>query len=214
MLQLDNITFRHTSQAEVYRFTMALPAGKIATVHGNSGSGKSTLLDLIAGFLIPHSGNLLWQGRSFLHQRPQDRPITIVFQRNNLFEHRSALDNVLVGIDPSLPRQGTAYQKACTALKKVGLTNHLTQRVSTLSGGQQQRVAIARASIRNRGVVLLDEPFSALDQVTRLEMLDLVKQVAREQQSAMIMVTHDQRDADIIADHRYFLRDGKLRLLQ
>jgi thiamine transport system ATP-binding protein len=214
MLQLDKLAFRYTPQTPSYQFSLTVAAGHIATIHGKSGSGKSTLLDLIAGFLVARSGTLSWQGKSFLHLRPKDRPVTFVFQRNNLFEHRSAIENVLVGIDPTLPRRGSNYESARSALEQVGLGGHIMQRVSTLSGGQQQRVAIARASLRNKGIILLDEPFSALDPETRTDMLRLVQHIARHQQSALIMVTHDQRDADIIADHRYQLQDGELYLQQ
>lgn len=210
MLLLDNLAFRYTPASTNYQFSLTLPAGKIATVHGKSGSGKSTLLDLIAGFLQPVSGQLLWNQQSFAHLRPKDRPVTFVFQRNNLFEHRSALDNVLVGIDPSLPKQGANYQSAVGALTRVGLSHQINQRVSTLSGGQQQRVALARASLRNKGLLLLDEPFSALDPSTRTDMLTLVKRLATEQNNAVIMVTHDQRDADAIADQRYQITEASL----
>ncbi|MEM7255802.1 MAG: ATP-binding cassette domain-containing protein [Pseudomonadota bacterium] len=212
MLLLDNLVFQYTPDTPTYRFSLSLAAGDIATVHGLSGSGKSTLLDLIAGFLQPSSGELLWHRESFTGKRPKDRPVTFVFQRNNLFEHRSAIDNVLIGIDPTLKKHGQNYQQAVNALGTVGLSNHVNQRVSTLSGGQQQRVALARASLRNKGILLLDEPFSALDPSTRHDMLLLVQQLAAAQNNAVIMVTHDQRDADAIASHRYRIQQGELQL--
>lgn len=210
MLKLDNVVFSYTANTNPYHFSLTLDRGEIATVHGRSGSGKSTLLDLIAGFLHPASGEFYWCGQAFTHFAPSLRPVTSVFQRNNLFEHRTALDNVLVGINPSLPKHGVDVNRAIQALADVGLEKQTYQRASTLSGGQQQRVAIARVSLRNKGIVLLDEPFSALDPQTRSDMLTLVKALARNQDSAIVMVTHDQRDADAIADVQFDLIDGEL----
>ena len=210
MLNLDNIVFRYTEDTSPYRFSLNLERGEIATVHGRSGSGKSTLLDLIAGFQRPASGEIYWCGQAFTHLAPKLRPVTSVFQRNNLFEHRTALDNVLVGINPSLPKHGADVSRAIQALADVGLEKQTYQRASTLSGGQQQRVAIARVSLRDKGVVLLDEPFSALDPQTRGDMLTLVEALAQDQDSTIIMVTHDQRDADAIADIQFELIDGEL----
>jgi thiamine transport system ATP-binding protein len=214
MLLLDNIVFSYKANTNQYRFSLELARGKIATVHGRSGSGKSTLLDLIAGFLQPQGGAMYWRGNAFTGQPPNLRPVTTIFQRNNLFEHRSALDNVVVGVDPSLPKQGENVDRAIEALKYVGLEKQIHQRAVTLSGGQQQRVAIARVILRRQGIVLLDEPFSALDPQTRNDMLALIKTLATEQQSAVIMVTHDQRDADAIADSQFLLHNGELTAKQ
>ena len=214
MLLIDNIVFSYKANTDQYRFALELARGKIATVHGRSGSGKSTLLDLIAGFLQPQSGEMYWRSTAFTNQPPNRRPVTTIFQRNNLFEHRSALDNVVVGVDRSLPKQGEAVDRAIEALRFVGLEKQIYQRAITLSGGQQQRVAIARVMLRKHGIVLLDEPFSALDPQTRQDMLALIKALATEQQSAVIMVTHDQRDADAIADSQFLLHNGELTTRQ
>ncbi len=210
MLLIDQITFSYATDATPYCFSLTLERGKIATVHGQSGSGKSTLLDLIAGFLQPRSGELYWGNEAFTRKPPNLRPVTTIFQRNNLFEHRTALDNVVVGINPSLPKHGNEVDRAIDALKRVGLTDQIYQRAATLSGGQQQRVAIARVMLREQGIVLLDEPFSALDPQTRAEMLALIQTLAKEQQSTVVMVTHDQRDADAIADVQFQLHNHEL----
>ncbi len=210
MLLVDQITFSYATDATPYCFSLTLERGKIATVHGQSGSGKSTLLDLIAGFLQPRSGELYWGNEAFTRKPPNLRPVTTIFQRNNLFEHRTALDNVVVGINPSLPKHGNEVDRAIDALKRVGLTDQIYQRAATLSGGQQQRVAIARVMLREQGIVLLDEPFSALDPQTRAEMLALIQTLAKEQQSTVVMVTHDQRDADAIADVQFQLHNHEL----
>ena len=213
MLRLDNLTFQYSEQATLYNFSLQVERAKVIAISGRSGSGKSTLLDLIAGFLKPLSGDLYWEQQNITHLAPDKRPVTTLFQKNNLFEHRNAIDNVVVGINPAIPKKGPDTEKAKNALDAVGLSNHHLQQVNSLSGGQRQRVAIARALIRQRGIVLLDEPLSALDTQTRDEMLSLIKALAVRQQYAVIMVTHDLRDSDAIADSHYEVIDGSLNQL-
>ncbi|OED36363.1 hypothetical protein AB833_27460 [Chromatiales bacterium (ex Bugula neritina AB1)] len=210
MLQLDSLHFRHTRDTRLYQFSLSVPRGSIAAVCGKSGSGKSTLLDLIAGFLLPISGNIYWDDKPITSLAPDKRPVTTVFQKNNLFEHRNALDNVVVGIDPAIPSSGSSVEKARQALASVGLQGFENQQVSTLSGGQQQRVSIARALLRPSEVILLDEPFSALDNETKAEIRSLIRQLADGASRAIVMVTHDDDDTKAIADSRYRLEHGKL----
>lgn len=210
MLRLESVRFRYPGSDTSYDFSMQVAAGKITCISGRSGSGKSTLLDLIAGFLKPVDGNLMWRDINFTQLSPDKRPVTTVFQQHNLFEHRNALDNVVVGINPKIPKKGRDAELAASALKSVGLQDFIQTRVSLLSGGQQQRVAIARAILRDTGVILLDEPFSALDQETRADMLQLVRTLATEKARAVIMVTHDLRDCAAIADSHYEIEHGQL----
>lgn len=211
MLKLEDVSFRYPRSETTYHFTMQIGAGEITCVSGRSGSGKSTLLDLIAGFLQPDAGSLSWQNNNFTLYPPDKRPVTTVFQHNNLFEHRNALDNVVIGINPKLPRKGHEVEKAKAALESVGLQEFIHTNVNLLSGGQQQRVAIARAVLRDSSVILLDEPFSALDQETRSEMLLLVRNLATENARAVMMVTHDLRDCASIADSHYEVEQGQLQ---
>jgi len=213
MLQLDKLTFQYPGSATQYNFSLNAEKAKVIAISGRSGSGKSTLLDLIAGFLAPISGSLYWEQKNITSLAPDKRPVTTLFQKNNLFEHRNAIDNVVVGINPSIPKKGPDTDKAKQALDAVGLGDHHLQRVNSLSGGQRQRVAIARALIRQRGIVLLDEPLSALDTQTRDEMLTLIRALAEHQHYTVIMVTHDHRDSDAIADDHYEVIDGSLRQL-
>lgn len=214
MLIIDHLTFRHDKHSLLYDFSLSAEKSTITAISGRSGSGKSTLLDLIAGFQQPASGGLTWNQQNIAHLPPAQRPVTTLFQNNNLFEHRTTLDNVVVGINPSIPASGEDVDKAQHALDSVGLSGYATQRVNKLSGGQRQRVAIARALIGDRGIVLLDEPLSALDQQTRLEMLPLIRGLADKRQYALIMVTHDLADSEAIADHHYEIDNGKLTLLR
>ena len=210
MLKLENVRFRYSGSDTRYDFSMQVAAGEITCISGRSGSGKSTLLDLIAGFQQPVDGNLMWRDINFTQLPPDKRPVTTVFQQHNLFEHRDALDNVVVGINPKIPKKGRDAELAESALVSVGLQDFIHTRVNLLSGGQQQRVAIARAILRDAGVILLDEPFSALDQETRADMLQLVRTLATEKARAVIMVTHDLRDCEAIADSHYEIEHGQL----
>jgi len=212
MLTLEAVEFRYPEAPYAYHFSMQVQPGEIACVSGRSGSGKSTLLDLIAGFLTPISGEIVFADQKLTHLPPDKRPVSIVFQRNNLFEHRNALDNVVVGIDSRVPKKGPAVERARQILSEVGLANFEQTRVSDLSGGQQQRVAIARAIVRQSRIILLDEPFSALDQQTRSEMLSSVRLLASDQNRAIIMVTHDLRDCRAVANSHYVVEEGQLRL--
>lgn len=211
MLHLDSVKFQYNRESTLYDFSLSLMPAQVIGISGVSGSGKSTLLDLIAGFLTPVSGSIWWGDHEITHRAPHLRPVTTVFQKHNLFEHRSAVDNVVVGINSRVPKKGPDVELAHAALQEVGLADFTHVRVDKLSGGQQQRVAIARAMIRESKVILLDEPFSALDQDTRQSMLSLVRTLANDKQCAILMVTHDLRDCNAIADKVFVTEDGTLK---
>ena len=212
MLKLEALCYRHPGKTDGYEFSLKIGTGEIAGITGRSGSGKSTLLDLISGFLTPFSGVLTWEGADLLRLPPEKRPVTILFQNNNLFDHLSAENNVALGINTSLrlsDRERSRVEEALYAVSLKGLGQH---RAGKLSGGEQQRIALARALVRKTPVLLLDEPFSALDTATRRSMLDLVRNIAHEHDRAVVMVTHDVRDCKAIADNHYSLSEGELHL--
>ena len=149
--------------------------GQIIALIGPSGAGKSTLLAAIAGFLEPTAGRILWDAQDLTGVAPGARPMSMLFQDNNLFPHLTAAQNVSLGLRPDL-RLATAENKAVdVALADVGLEGFGLRKPSALSGGQQSRVALARVLVANRPLVLLDEPFAALGPALKEEMLDLVK---------------------------------------
>nr|WP_255769592.1 ATP-binding cassette domain-containing protein [Maritalea mediterranea] len=181
---------------------MRVEAGEILGISGRSGSGKSTLLDLIAGFLRPQHGTILLDDRDLTPLKTEDRPISILFQKDNVFEHLTAQKNVELGLDE--PKDATAL------LAKVDLTGFEKSRCAELSGGQQQRVALARTLGRNRPILLLDEPFSALDDQTADEMRQLVRQLVTEKGWHAILVSHHQKDLTELATRQLSLREGQL----
>ncbi len=205
MLALDHVTFGYGA-APTYDFTMEAAAGEVTAIRGASGSGKSTLLDLIAGFLMPAAGTIRIEGAVVNGLPPEQRPVSILFQSETLFEHLSATRNVALG----LPRPDPARVGA--ALAELGLADLANQRAATLSGGQKQRVALARTLLRDKPVLLLDEPFSALDDETRATTRGLVQSLTRKQKWATVLVTHHADDIGAIADRVYRLEAGRLTL--
>jgi thiamine transport system ATP-binding protein len=188
---------------------LALPERAICAIVGPSGAGKSTLLNVIAGFFAADRGRVLWNGRPIDHLPPGDRPVSIVFQDNNLFPHLTAFQNVALGMRPSLRLAPAETRQVEDALERVGLAGYGARRPGELSGGQQSRVALARVLVRGKPLVLLDEPFSALGPALRIEMLDLVKAVAADTGATVLMVSHDPDDARRIADLTIYLGEGR-----
>jgi len=214
MLKLDNLAFHYRDAGEEhrYQFNLQADAGEIVGLTGRSGSGKSTCLDLIAGFLRPTSGAVLVNCEDITQLPPGRRPVTILFQRNNLFEHMTAAENVALGINTSLNLSAPQKDQVVTAINSVGLEKQSNQLSRTLSGGEQQRIALARSLVRGKPVLLLDEPFSALDATVRDEMLLLVRTIVTEKNLIALMVTHDISDCDKVADRHYILDGDKIEI--
>lgn len=209
MLEIRNLRLDYEGVPMIYDF--ALDTGQCLSLIGPSGGGKTTLLNLIAGFETPVSGQLTFRGQDLLPLPPQQRPVTMLFQEHNLFPHLSAFQNVALGVKPTLKLSGEATEKVNQALDRVGL-NDLGQRLpGELSGGQRQRVALARSLVRNRPLLLLDEPFSALDPGRRARMLALVDELRQEQGLTIVMASHAPEDARKIADRVAFIADGRIQ---
>jgi len=207
-LQVEGLAFRYEDMAMV--FDLALARGGCLALLGPSGAGKSTLLSLIAGFERPLAGRVLIAGQDVTAWKPADRPVTSLFQEHNLFAHLTAAENVGLGLDPGLRLSAGQRQAVDEALARVGLAGLEKRRPAQLSGGQRQRVALARSLARDRPLLLLDEPFSALDPGLRLEMLDLVRQLQVEGGLTVVMVSHNPQDALRIAGETAFVHDGRV----
>ncbi|HTM78042.1 MAG TPA: ATP-binding cassette domain-containing protein [Devosia sp.] len=209
MLRAENQSFAYPGQLMPYVFSFAAEPGQITAISGASGSGKSTLLDLLAGFLNPASGTLTLDGHDLLPLPPEQRPVSLLLQSESLFEHLSAARNVALGL-PTGTSHAVLDQRVTQALAEVGLNDIGSQRAATLSGGQKQRTALARTLLRDRPVLLLDEPFSALDDDTRQTIRTLVRTLTERQNWHTILVSHHQDDVAAIATRRYHLADFKL----
>ncbi|NEX47986.1 thiamine ABC transporter ATP-binding protein [Pseudotabrizicola algicola] len=185
-----------------------LPAGGRVAVIGPSGAGKSTLLSAVAGFLAPQSGRILWQGQDLAALDPGARPVTILFQDQNLFPHLTLAQNLGLGLRPDLRLSPPQQAQIGAVLDRVGLPGLAARKPAQLSGGQIGRAALARALLRARPVLLLDEPFAALGPALKAEMLGLVEEVAAETGALVMMVTHDPADARAFAALTVLVADG------
>lgn len=210
LLKITNLKYQHKNADDIYEYSMSVKPKEIVAILGQSGSGKSTLLDLMAGFLSASSGSIKLDGNELIKESVEKRPITILFQNHNLFEHLSVQKNILLGVSKTLKDSKEDIKKVQTILKEVGLEKYEHTLVSSLSGGQQQRVALARVLIRREPILLLDEPFTGLDIDTKIEMLDLVKKITIENNLHTIMVTHDIQDCERIANRVYKVEKQKL----
>jgi len=210
MLEIDNVLYEY-HDSELYDFSMSVEKGQIVAILGQSGSGKSTLLDLTAGFILGKSGRIMIDGLDMSALSVEERPLTILFQHHNLFEHLSVEKNILLGISKTITSSAQEIDKVKNILKEVGLEGYEKKPASSLSGGQQQRVALARALIRKKPILLLDEPFTGLDKTTHKEMLALVRKITNKKGLHTMMVTHEEDDC-AVADKVYRVENHRLVL--
>lgn len=206
---LDGVEFAWPG-GQPMRFDLAVPAGEILAVMGPSGSGKSTLMSLVAGFETPSAGAVLIAGQAVTSLAPALRPVSMIFQENNLFAHLDVAANVGLGRSPSLRLTADDRSQIEQALARVGLAGKERRLPRELSGGERQRVALARVLVRDRPVLLLDEAFASLGPALRDEMLDLVGDLHAAKGMTVVMVTHDPRDAKRIAPRTAFIEEGRV----
>ncbi|HAS1961625.1 TPA: thiamine ABC transporter ATP-binding protein ThiQ [Enterobacter cloacae] len=208
MLKLIDVTWLY--QHLPMRFSLSVRPGEMIAVLGPSGAGKSTLLNLIAGFLQPASGSIIIENNDHTYTPPARRPVSMLFQENNLFTHLTVRQNIALGMDPGLKLNDAQRQKLEKIAGQMGITPFIDRLPGELSGGQRQRVALARCLVREQPILLLDEPFSALDPALRQEMLALVKEVCQRQQLTMLMVSHSIEDAARIAPRSVVIAEGRI----
>lgn len=208
MLTLTDVTWLY--QHLPMRFTLSVRQGELIAVLGPSGAGKSTLLNLVAGFLQPANGRITIEGQDHTHTPPAARPVSMLFQENNLFTHLSVRQNIGLGMHPGLRLNAGQQQKLGDIATQMGIGDLLDRLPGELSGGQRQRVALARCLVREQPILLLDEPFSALDPALRQEMLLLVKEVCERQNLTMLIVSHSVEDAVKIAPRSVVIADGRI----
>lgn len=208
MLTLTDVTwlYHHLPM----RFSFHADAGERIAILGPSGAGKSTLLNLIAGFLSPTSGRIELNGGEHTRTPPAQRPVSMLFQENNLFNHLTMRQNIGLGLHPGLKLNDAQREEINSLAGKMGLTELLDRLPGELSGGQRQRAALARCLIRQQPILLLDEPFSALDPALRQEMLQLLSTLCRERNMTLLMVSHSLEDALSIAPRSLVVRDGRI----
>lgn len=187
-----------------------VPAGSLTALLGPSGSGKSTLLRAIAGLDQPDSGTITINGRDVTRIPPQRRDIGFVFQHYAAFKHLTVRDNVAFGLKIRRRPRAEITRKVDNLLEVVGLSGFQTRYPNQLSGGQRQRMALARALAVDPQVLLLDEPFGALDAKVREDLRSWLRRLHEEVHVTTVLVTHDQAEALDVADRIAVLKDGRI----
>jgi putative spermidine/putrescine transport system ATP-binding protein len=210
-VQLDGVTKRFGDTVALHEAWLKIPPGEFMTLLGPSGCGKTTLLNLVAGFLEADGGELFIEGTLVTEMPAHLREIGIVFQNYALFPHMSVAKNIAYGLKTRGVAKAEIARRVEEALALVKLSDFAERKPRQLSGGQQQRVALARALVIRPKVLLLDEPFSALDKNLRGSMQVELKQIQRELGVTTIFVTHDQSEALAMSDRIAVMSAGRIR---
>ena len=210
MIEIDNV-HKSFGDLEVLKgINLTVQKGEVVSVIGGSGSGKSTLLRAIAGLDQPDSGTITINGRDVTNIPPQRRGIGFVFQHYAAFKHLTVRDNVAFGLKIRKMRKPDIDAKVDNLLEVVGLSGFQTRYPSQLSGGQRQRMALARALAVDPQVLLLDEPFGALDAKVREDLRAWLRRLHDEVHVTTVLVTHDQSEALDVADRIAVLNKGRI----
>ena len=207
-LELKNIRKGFSDEEEVLKgISLAIEKGEFITLLGSSGCGKTTTLRIIAGLEMPDAGQVFLDGKDVTALNPEDRDVNTVFQNYALFPHMNVADNIGYGLRLKKVPRTEIRRRVKEMLELVQLPGYEKRKPSELSGGQKQRVAIARALAMNPQVLLFDEPTSALDPEMVGEVLEVMKELAKEGMT-MLVVTHEMGFAREVADRVIFMDDG------
>jgi putative spermidine/putrescine transport system ATP-binding protein len=210
-VRLDGVSKRFGPISALDEAWLKVERGEFMTLLGPSGCGKTTLLNLIAGFLAPDQGEIFIDGALVTEVPPHERGIGIVFQNYALFPHMTVADNVAYGLRSRRVPKVEIVRRVTDMLALMKLEGLESRRPRQLSGGQQQRVALARALVIRPKVLLLDEPFSALDKHLRASMQVEVKDIQRKLAVTTVFVTHDQSEALSLSDRLAVIQAGRIR---
>ncbi|WP_299813249.1 ABC transporter ATP-binding protein [uncultured Jannaschia sp.] len=209
-LEIQGLVRRLGGRAVVDDISLSVPAGQVTCLLGPSGCGKSTTLRLIAGVDRQDAGSIALNGRvvsdGAVHVPPEARGVGLMFQDFALFPHLNVMQNVAFG----LPRGGHSAARVAELLERVDLAGYDGKHPHELSGGEQQRVALARALAPRPGIMLMDEPFSGLDNRLRDEIRDATLSVLKEEGTAVLLVTHEPDEAMRMADEIALMRNGRI----
>ena len=201
MLDINQLTISLGQQQLSYH--QQINSGDIVTLQGVSGVGKSSLLLCIAGFIKTQQGSIFWQGTDIGTLSVEQRPVAMLFQENNLFEHINVFKNACLGLNfaDSASTKGAVTEAA----EQLQIADQLTKMPTQLSGGQRQRVGLLRTLLRPEPIILLDEPFAELDNYTRSIATRWVADIAKANNKTLLLVTHQEEDVEILADHNWLM---------
>uniref|UniRef100_A0A151K338 Spermidine/putrescine import ATP-binding protein PotA n=1 Tax=Trachymyrmex cornetzi TaxID=471704 RepID=A0A151K338_9HYME len=211
ILELRNVAKEYDGKIVLRGISLNIHEGEFITILGPSGCGKTTLLRLIAGFEKPSSGQILFQGKDLIKIPIYKRQINTIFQSYALFPHLNVFDNIAYGLKLKKINKDRIRKEVLKALSLVKLEGMEDKDINDLSGGQKQRVAVARALVLNPKILLLDEPFAALDLKLRQQMQLELKKIQREVEITFIFITHDQEEAFTMSDRVVVLNNGQMQ---
>jgi sulfate transport system ATP-binding protein len=213
-IQVEHVSKSYSAYPALNDISLTMRDGEFVALLGPSGSGKTTLLRILAGLEVPESGTVRFGKRDVTRDKPASRGIGFVFQHYALFGHMTVAANIAFGLKVmgrrSRPAKSAIEQRVDQLLELVQLPGLGKRYPSQLSGGQRQRVALARALAREPRILLLDEPFGALDAKVRRELRDALRQIHNELGLTSIFVTHDQEEAFALADRVALLNQGNV----
>ena len=202
MLALNSLSYQQPGSI-LQEVNLIANVGQIVLVSGPSGIGKTTLIDIISGFHEPNTGTVKWYNEDLLTIPPWARPVSTMFQTDNFFPHLSVKENLLLGLKKT-PKQSNEIQNK---LEFLNVSTLLNRKSEHLSGGELQRVSLIRALIREKPILLLDEPFSALDTDMVKKASKLILKYTKEIQSVTIIVSHRDVSAYLNVNHQIELRE-------
>ena len=209
MLKIDKLTCSFGSFNTNFSFKI-LNSGIVGVV-GRSGSGKSTLLNLIAGFIEPQSGKIIYNDSNLNDLEPSQRDLSILFQNFNNFDHLTIFENIILGIDPQMRKTTNNLRIVRDILKKLSINLDIETKLNLLSGGEQQRVSIARCLIRKKSLLLLDEPFNSLDPGLRNNLYKDVVSMAKKTPNQLTLISsHLIEELKKITNSFIFLHKGRI----
>ena len=208
MIRLDNVFLADDTLPMT--FDLQVAEGERIAIIGPSGAGKSTLLNLIAGFVLPTQGKIWLNSENYTRSAPYERPVSMLFQENNLFPHLTVQQNLALGLKTNLKLTALEQDQIEQVADAVGLTSFLSRLPNSLSGGQKQRVALARCLLRDKPILLLDEPFSALDPELRMDMLNLIDALCHSKNLTLLLVTHQPSELTGKVDRMLRIENGRI----
>ncbi len=211
IVELKNISVSFDGEQILSSLNLSIEDKEFITLLGPSGCGKTTTLRIIAGFVEPDNGDVLFEGKKINGVPAYKRQVNTIFQRYALFPHLNVYENIAFGLRVKKMKEAEIDKKVKEMLALVNLSGLEKRRVDTMSGGQQQRVAIARAIANNPKVLLLDEPLAALDLKLRKDMQTELKKIQEQLGITFIFVTHDQEEALSMSDRVVVMDNGKIQ---
>jgi len=214
MLEIRNLSKTFGKEEVLSEMSFDLPLQSVLSILGRSGSGKTTLLKIVAGLEEPSSGDIFWKGKRMNDIAANKRKIVYLYQEALLFPHLDIFENIAFGLRLTKEKEAVIKEKAGRILESLGLSEQARKFPHQLSGGQKQRVSFGRALIINPPLMLLDEPFGALDVETRRQMQDLFLKIVDEFEMTAIFVTHDLKEAISIGHKIGHLKKGKLSIYE